>query len=377
VAAVGAVSAAEFKVDNAAAVKQALGAAGPGDTILVKPGEYDMGDSFRTGKSGTQEKPVTFRCEGDKGYAKFKVSGQVGFRVKSKFWVIQGIHVEGSGKGVSAAVFMDGPGGCGDVKLIDCKISGSGEHGMKASRTREQAVDNVLLDHVEIYETAATAFDLVSGDNWVLRNCYAHAYGKGGGICYGIFLKGGGKKGIIEGCLVDAGKQQVTVGISFGGGTTGKQWLPMVGDKVGPEHEGGIARNNIVINTSDVAYHTKNSSACSFYNNLAWNCKTFQCKASSPTEPTLINNLVGGPYSGASAESKSNVEKLQKEWFVNPDECDFRLTGAGKAALGGKGQPLADNPTDYFGAKRKEGPQDPGPVLPDAAQSTQWTDRRK
>jgi len=370
-------SAQVFRVDTAGAVKQALASAGPGDTILVKPGEYDMGATFSTGKSGTPDKPVTFRCEGDKGYAKFKVNGQIGFRIRSRYWVIQGIHVEGSTKSTQAVVFMDGPGGCGDVKILDCKFSASSQHGMKAARTSEKAVDNVLLAHVEIYDTGATAFDLVSGDNWVLRNCYVHDYGKAGGVTYGIFLKGGGKNGIIEGCFVDGGKRATTVGISFGGGLTGKQWLPKAGDNVAPEHEGGIARNNIVVNTADVAYHSNNGSRCFFYNNLAWGCKGFQRQASYPPDPVLVNNLIAGSYAGASKDSRNNLNKIEKTWFVNADEYDFRLTAEGSAVLDGKGEELADNPVDYFGTKRKSGPQCLGPVLPDATQSTRWTDRRK
>jgi hypothetical protein len=71
------------------------------------------------------------------------------------------------------------------------------------------------------------------------------------------------------------------------------------------------------------------------------------------------------------------VDKLQKEWFVNADESDFRLTEAGKAALVGKGVALDDNPTDIFGNKRDPATPTVGPVLPDAKESTKWVDRRK
>ena len=371
-----AVQGAEFKVDSAATVRKALREVGPGDTILVKPGVYDMGDSFSTGNSGTADKPITFRCEGDKGYATFKVRGQIGFRVKSRFWVIQGIDVEGSEKSTEATLFLSGPGGCGDIKIIDCKVSGSAQHGIKSSRTREHGIDNVLIDHVEVCNTAATGIDLVSGDNWIISHCYVHDYSKGGGVCYGIFLKGGGKNGIIESCVVDGKKRPVTVGISFGGGTTGARWLPLVNGKVGPEHENGIARNNIVLRTSDTAYHSKKATACNYYNNLAWDCGTFQCQASWAVAPTLINNLIAGRYQGVSPKSRDNLTRLQKAWFVDPDKDDFRLTAAGKAALVGKGEDLPDNPIDFFGTPRKSGSKVLGPVLPDATVSTKWVSRR-
>jgi len=378
VLAAGVSSAQEIKAADAGAIKAALGAAGPGDTIVIKPGEYNLGGGASTGKDGTKEAPITLRCEGDKGYAKLNLGGQVAFRVKNKFWVFQGIHFNGDCKGTSAAVFLDGPGGGGDVRFTDCKISGSAEHGMKGAKLREKPVNNVVIEFTELFDTGATGFDLVAGDNWALRRCYVHDYGQDGGVTYGIFLKGGGKNGIIEGCIVDGKKKNTTLGISFGGGLTGKQWLPMGADgKLGPEADGGIARNNIVINAADSSYHSNNGANCKFYNNLAWGGDTFQRQASYPKDPVLINNLIGGGVKGASENKNTLAPK--KEWFVNPDDCDFRLTDAGKAALVGKGSPIPaeECPTDLFGTKRDPASACIGPVLPDAKESTKWVDRRK
>jgi hypothetical protein len=369
----------EIKADNAAAIKAALASAGPGDTVVIKPGEYDLGGSVATGKDGTKDQPVTLRCEGDKGYAVLKVRGDVGFRIRSKFWEFRGIHFKSDRKSVEDLVFMDGPGGAGNIHIVDCKISGAGEFGMKGAKGgRDKPAHNVVIEHTEMYDVVETGFDLVSGDNWVLRGCYVHDYGSGGGVHYGIFLKGGGKNGIIEGCIVDGSAGKGTLGISFGGGLTGRQWLPMGADgKVGPEADGGIARNNIVIKAADSSYHSNNGANCKFYNNLAWAGTTFQRQAAYPKDPVLVNNLIGGGVKGAS-DNRSTVAP-RKEWFVNPDDCDFRLTEAGKAALVGKGEevPLEENPTDFFGAKREAGKAVLGPVLPDAKESTKWVDRRK
>lgn len=368
----------EIKADNAEAIKAALAAAGPGDTIVIKPGEYNLGRDVGTGKDGTKEQPITLRCEGDMGYAKLNLDGQVAFRVKNKFWVFQGIHFNGDRQNTSAAVFMDGPGGCGDIHIADCKISGSAEHGMKSAKLREKPVHNVVIEFTELFDTGATGFDLVSGDNWILRRNYIHDYGLGGGVSYGIFLKGGGKHGVIEANFVDGKKQQTTIGISFGGGLTGEQWLPMGADgKLGPEHDGGLCRNNIVINATDASYHSNNSANCKFYNNLAWSGDSFQKQAAYPQDPVLVNNLIGGGVNGTS-ENKSTVAP-KKEWFVNPDDGDFRLTDDGQAALVGKGEnlPIEDNSTDFFGTQREVGKPVLGPVLPDARESTKWVDRRK
>jgi hypothetical protein len=374
----------DFNVDNAADIRAAMAAAQAGDTIAIKPGEYDMGKTLVTGNSGAADKPITMRTVGDKGYAKLRISttrSDVGFRVNSKFWVLRGLHIEGN-RAIKDLIMVSAPAGGSDFVMVDCKISNCGEFLIKASRSREQGPDNVILEHCEWFDSLEHAIDLVSGDNWVIRGNYVHDYGMNRTNPYGMYLKGGGKNGIIEGNLVDgnAGAGKGSIGISFGGGLTGPQWLPLVPgskDKVAPEHTAGICRNNIVINTGDCAYHGNNASDCKFYNNLAYNCAAgFQMQGSYPPDSTLINNVLSGDIKKP-GKAEDNLTKVESAWFVAPDQLDFRLTDAGKAALASKGQPLADNPTDFFGGLRKAGqPLDLGPVNADAKESTKWIDRR-
>jgi hypothetical protein len=100
-------------------------------------------------------------------------------------------------------------------------------------------------------------------------------------------------------------------------------------------------------------------------------------QGSYPKNPVLINNLIAGNVRGAS-ENKGTLAP-RKEWFVDPENYDFRLTSAGKAALSRSGEPLAlaECGTDFFGNPRD--PKHPviGPVLPNATASTKWVDRRK
>lgn len=373
-----AAAAADIKVDNAQNLRAALASAGPGDVIEVKAGEYTMGGGTQTGRDGTKDKIITLRAAGDKGYARLIMTGQIAFRVRNRFWEFRGIHFAGDFKSTEATVFLDGPQGCGDLHFVDCKISGSNTHGMKAAKLREKPVDNILVEHTELFDTGETGFDLPAGDNWILRRNYVHDYGRNGGVTYGIFFKGGGKNGIIEGNIVDGKSKGTTLGISFGGGLMGKQWLPLLPDgKFAPEHDGGIARNNIVINATDAAFHANNAANCRYYNNLTWNASTFQMQGSYPKNPVLVNNLIAGNVRGAS-ENKGTLAP-RKEWFADAANGDFRLTAAGKGALTGKGESLSleECPTDFFGNKRDPKHAVVGPVLPNAKESTKWVDRRK
>ena len=160
----------EHKVRDSKSIKKALSSAKAGDVISVKAGEYDMGETFTTGNDGTEQKPIIFQCAGEKGYAVLKTSGQIGFRIKRKFWVIKGIHTKGDESKTQATVFMDGPGGCANISMIDCKISGSALHGMKSAAKRDIGVHNIYIENTELYDTAFTGFDIVSGNNWVIKN---------------------------------------------------------------------------------------------------------------------------------------------------------------------------------------------------------------
>lgn len=367
----------DIKVNDAQGIRNAMKTAQAGDIISIQPGEYNMGEALVTGNSGSKDMPIILQTSGGHGYARLEITGStdVGFRILSRFWVLRGLDIEGNPKATLDLIQIDATRGGGDLQMVDCRISRCREYLFKASRNRENAADNVILDHCEWFDCPETAIDLVAGDNWIIRGNYVHDYGKDGAAHYGIFLKGGGKNGLIEGNIVDGKGGKSTVGISFGGGLTGAKWLPLIeGGKLAPEHLDGICRNNIVVRTGDCAYHANNGSDCKFYNNLAYNCRAgFQRQASYPPDPTLINNIFSGGIRGA-GESVNNLTNVETAWFVAADKNDFRLTATGKAALAGKGQALTDNPADFFGQPRKL--NDLGPVNADAQESTVWVDRR-
>jgi hypothetical protein len=367
---------AELKVADATALRTALAKAQAGDAIVLEVGTYEMGErSPETISDGTAAKPISMRAAGDNGYAVLKLDGGIGFRVKNRFWKFEGIHFKGNPERSQATVFVDGPQGCDSVSFVDCKISDSAGYGMKTARDPRSAVDHVLIEFTEVFNTGGTALDVVGGDHWIVRRNYVHTFGTHGGTNYGIFLKGGGTKGLIEGNLVDGERQTGSIGISFGGGLTGKQFMPSVDGQSPAEHKHGVCRNNIVVNTSDVAYHSNNADSCAFYNNLALGCAGFQRQKSQGTDPLLINNAIG-PLRGALDSSAHNMEAGQAEWFQNPSEYDFRLTETGKSKLTQSAQSIDENPTDFFGNARDKDSPVGGPILPGEKEARVWQDRR-
>ncbi len=367
-------------VSTEAELAKAMANARPGQVISLAARLYKMERAFKTERDGTAEKPITLRAAGDQGYAVLQLGGTVGFRIQHAHWVIEGIHLKGDKKQTQAAVFLDGTANCSDLLIRDCKISGSASHGLKSSRSRGQSADRVVIEYSELFDCGKTGFDGVGGDDWILRRNYVHDYGSSGGISYGIFLKGGGKNGLIEGNLVDAGLCKGTVGISFGGGKTGERWMPMVRGRSVPEHLGGVCRNNIVMRTADVAYHSNNADSCTFIANLAYACSGFQRQGSRGEDPVLINNLIGN-LRGAAKSSHHNSGAGEPDWFVDATAMDFRLSKKGRKAVRGKAKYIKANKFDLFGVKRSRKRAIAGPIVKVVKSSSReaepvWVDRR-
>jgi len=369
----------ELKCASAAEIRAAVARAKPGDLISVKPGDYEMGaGALATGRDGQKDKGIILTCEGGRGYARLKFSGEIGLRIRHRHWTICGIHIDGDADKTDAPVHIDGSGGAGDLVIADCRVTNCSASLLQATRSREKAADNVTIEWTEFSGCQASALSLFSGDGWVVRHNYVHDYGKGGGAAYGICLRGGGSAGVIEANVVDAGGGGTTLGISFGGGLSNEKIRPLGPDgQPLSEHENGICRNNIVVATTDRPYHTNKASGCRFLNNLAWGASGFQRQGAAGTDPVLTNNLIGGTLKGAGADSKANPSGVKREWFVKPEAMDFRLSEEGKKELVGKGEVVLGNPEDFFGTKRGVANSVLGPVLPDAKESTAWVDRRK
>ena len=149
----------------------AMAAATPGDVIAIPPGEYAMGEALVAANSGTRDKPITLRTRGETGYAKLKITGEsdVGFRILGKFWVLHGLHIEGNPDATLDLIQIDATRGGSALQMMDCRVSCCKEYLFKASRSREQDSDDVILDHCEWFDCPGTAIDLVAGDHWISR----------------------------------------------------------------------------------------------------------------------------------------------------------------------------------------------------------------
>src|SRR5262249_13884457 len=145
------------------------------------------------------------------------------------------------------------------------------------------------------------------------------------------------------------------------------------------EDFGGIARNNIVVGTSDAALHTKLGCRSQFQNNIVYDASVaMQVQIDSGMPIELDNNVLSGSISTAAVQ-KNNPVKLAKADFAklspNPAALDFS-EGSDPGAIKGKGPVLPTVTDDYCGSPRKN-TNDWGAIQFPACKIWPWTSTRR
>ena len=249
-------------VADAAGVRQALSQALPGDVITLAPGEYafvrgELG-AHRPGAAGS---PIVVRAE-RAGTVTLLMSLAEGFKVSAPYWTFENLTIRGTCK-----------------HQLFCEhafhVVGDADHFTARNNTvvdfnshfKINARRGLFPDHGAIIgntitnttvrntSTSVTLVDLVSGSDWVIRGNVNTDFIKGGSdrISYGVFAKGAGARNVLEQNIVicehllRAPGQRV--GMSLGGGGTGKQYCR--DGRCITEQEDSVIRANLIASCSD------------------------------------------------------------------------------------------------------------------------------
>jgi MYXO-CTERM domain-containing protein len=209
-----------------------------------------------------------------------------------------------------------------------------------------------------------TKINVDSGDDWVVRGNFIHDSQKGLSdfVSYGAFLKCGGQRGVLERNLVLCARDTsggTRIGLSLGGGGCANQFCqPSFSSSVTcVEHTGGIVRNNIVANCSDVGVYVKNARESHVvYNTLIATSGIDFHEALASGEAR--GNVLGGVIrnrNGATGTFANNVDNVTAaqfaDWYVDPLRGDLRQKG-NLAALLGAGIAVPQVLDDYCGRTR-------------------------
>lgn len=376
-------------LNSAEKIKEAIEQASPGDVLELDSGTYTFSGAVRTRAAGTQATPITLTSRAG-GRAVLKFSGAEGLIVLHPYWVVRGIGLDGCAGGACQAGLHIKPDA--NHIVVEGNVFTNWTQHIKSSRTTQVgggANDGRIIGN-EFYNTTpftgrgSTPIDIVGGDRWLIARNYIHDYGGSNNGNYGLFIKGVTRDCVIEQNLVvgytsPEFKVGASVGISFGGGGTGKQFVPNEDNSC--EDINGIARNNIVAQTTDAGLHTKRACGSKFYHNTVFDVGGgLQIQINGAGDPVEIRrNILGGRiFGGDNRTEQDNLIQASLTDFTNaytdPVNLDFSLTPGAMQTI--FALPRVDEVMlDYCGVMREGTSTAYGAVSSDGCDTWPWVPR--
>lgn len=342
--------------------RQAIARADPGDVITFLPGAYEIRRTVYATRPGTAEAPIVVRAA-NPGTVDIAFRSGEGFGVLAPYWRFENLTIRGA-----------------------CKIPGHCEHAFhvvgkahhfvarnntirdfnahfKINGARGDFPDHGLIESNTLANTAprrtmhpVTPIDLVAASDWVVRANLIQDFVKlwGDGISYGAFAKGGAERTVFERNVVLceaalAGARGQRIGLSFGGGGTGKRYCR--DGRCITEHDGGIMRANLVAGCSEVGIYLNSAANTQLLHNTVLDTAGVQVRFPE-SGATLDGNLIDGPIrddEGGVLRLGENLSTAigwlylgshpQRRQFVDPARLDlrWRTQAPRRATPGGHG----------------------------------------
>ncbi|WP_051617321.1 right-handed parallel beta-helix repeat-containing protein [Desulfonatronovibrio hydrogenovorans] len=351
-----------LKVNTASDFLSALGRANPGDAITLSPGSYTI--SRRTipvNRPGTVDEPIVVRAE-RVGEVSLELDTLEGFLVSAPYWIFENLEIKGVCSTHSRCEHAFHVVGSGNgfvlrnsrVSDFNAAIKANAIDGSDGQRIFP---DGALIKNNTFYNTSirntrspVVPLDLVGTDHWVIRGNIIADFSKGQGdqVSTGAFIKGNSSNGVFENNLVVCEYSHsggVRLGLSFGGGGTGSSAAR--DHVVSIEHTGGLVRNNVVMNCSDVGLYLNKARKTTVLNNIFYRTMGIDVRFEA-SSAVIFNNILDGRIrsrdGGTFIENNnlitgSGVRGMFrpdfKDLFVEPDRADFRLLKPGPVVAQG------------------------------------------
>lgn len=373
------------RVNNSAEFLDALSKADPGDVITLSPGTYRLDRrTISVRRAGTPDKPVMVRAE-SLGDVVLELNSLEGFLVDAPYWIFENLEIKGvcgTHSYCEHAFHVVGRGSGfvlrnSRVSEFNAAIKANGIDGPDGRRIFP---DGALIKDNTFYNTSirdtrspVVPLDIVGTDHWIVRGNIIADFSKGRGdqISTGAFIKGNSSHGVFENNLVICEYSHsggVRLGLSFGGGGTGRSAARHNDDSV--EHTGGLVRNNVVMNCSDVGLYLNKARDTLVLNNIFYRTMGVDVRFEASTAEIRNNILTGRIRSrdGGTYQESHNLVQAQglkgmfrpdfEDIFSDPDRADFRLKNPGPIVdQGFRHEKLVE---DFCGSRRGQKP-DIGP----------------
>lgn len=345
--AVGQAGSKDLTVMSVDEARQAFARALAGDTIVFAPGVYRVRGKLEARRPGVKGAPIVVRAA-QPGSVTIEFDSAEGFLVAAPYWrfenlAIRGVctvqeycehafHVTGRGQGFAA---------------VNNTIRDFNAH-FKINGDRSGFPDDGLIANNSLVNGAVrnttkpvTPIDLVAASGWVVRGNLVTDFIKGAGdlVSYGAFAKGAARGTVFEGNVIVCehllrGHPGQRVGLSFGGGGTGKPYCR--DGRCDAEHEGGTMRANLVAACSDAGIYVNRGADSRILDNTLLDTAGVQVRFAE-SSARLDGNLVDGGLvarDGGRLESGDNrVTPIalsylgyhpQQRLFADPATLDLR-----------------------------------------------------
>jgi hypothetical protein len=333
-------------VANGDELRRAVAAAAPGDVITLLAGTYRLRGNLVLSRAGTGQAPIVVRAERP-GSAVVELDASEGFVVAAPYWRFENLDVRGACTGLSSCEHaFHVVGEAHHFAAVNNRISDFDAH-FKINGQGGHFPDHGLLEGNTITNSAprtgehpVTPVDLVAASDWIVRRNLVTDFIKLGGdrISYGVFAKGAGARTLFEQNVVLCeqhlqGYPGSRIGLSFGGGGSGKQYCR--DHQCIVEQEQGVMRANLVASCSDVGIHMNASARSSIVDNTLVDTGGIEVRFPE-SSATLDGNLVDGPIrerNGGTAHLGDNLvtpiawlyagRHPQRALFAAPQAFDF------------------------------------------------------
>jgi hypothetical protein len=285
--------------------RRAIANAAPGDVITLLPGEYPVRTTVYASRPGTASAPIVVRAARP-GTVAIAVGAAEGFAITAPYWHFENLTLHGA---CSHDEYCDHAfhvrGDAHHFAARNNTIRDFNAH-FKINGERGAFPDHGLIESNTLGNAAprktsrpVTPIDLVAASDWTIRANLIHDFVKAWGdrVSYGGFAKGGAERTVFERNVVLcetalAGQPGQRIGLSFGGGGTGKPYCR--DGRCITEHDGGIMRANLVAGCSDAGIYLNSAAGTQLLDNTVLDTAGVQVRF--PTSAaTLDGNLVDGP----------------------------------------------------------------------------------
>ncbi len=284
---------------------RAMANAAPGDVITLLPGDYALHRTVYASRAGTAGAPIVVRAA-HPGTVRIAVAVREGFTVKAPYWRFENLDLRGACKhddSCDHAFHVVGDAHHfvarnNTLRDFNAHFKINGERGAFPDHG---LIESNTLGNKAPRQTAhpVTPIDLVAASDWTIRANLIHDFVKrgGDGISYGAFAKGAAERTVFERNVVLcatalAGQPGKRIGLSLGGGGTGKPYCR--DGRCITEHDGGILRANLVAGCSDVGIYLNSASSTQVLDNTVLDTAGVQVRFAT-SSATLEGNLVDGP----------------------------------------------------------------------------------